>query len=56
VANLENLGALLSIIVLTKENINRIRKNEKYAKLPESELWEQLKKRVAQWVLRREVK
>ena len=50
VTNLENLGALLSIIVLTKENIDRMRKNKSYAKLPENELWEKLKKFASQWV------
>jgi len=51
VANLENLGALLSIIVLTKENIDRMRRKTKsYAELPEGKLWEQLKKFVARWI------
>ena len=51
VANLENLGASLSIIVLTKENIDRMRRKTKsYAELQEGKLWEQLKKFVARWI------
>ncbi|MBS7635667.1 hypothetical protein KEJ34_09380 [Candidatus Bathyarchaeota archaeon] len=51
VANLENLGALLGVIVLTKENIDRMRReNKSDAKKPEGKLWEKLKKFVERWI------
>ena len=51
VANLNDLGALMGVIVISEENINEMRKRaELWRRKSTDEVWKELIRRVIQWV------
>jgi len=51
IANLNNLGALMGVIVVTEENIAKMRKKAGlWSKKPDHEIWKELSRRTIQWV------
>ena len=51
VANLEDLGALMSVIVLSDENVERLRKRSNiWSNKPINKIWKELRRRAIQWV------
>jgi len=51
VANLEDLGALMSVIVLSDENVERLRKRSNiWSNKSINKIWRELRRRAIQWV------
>jgi len=51
VANLLNLGAMMSVIVLCKENVTAIRNRAAiHHEKPDKDIWKFLERRATQWV------
>jgi len=51
VANLNDLGALMGVIVISEENIDKMRKRAGlWSRKPSSEIWKELVRRAIQWV------
>jgi len=51
VANLNDLGALMGVIVISEENIDKMRKRaDLWSRKPTNEIWKELVRRAIQWI------
>lgn len=51
VANLNDLGALMSVVVISEENLAKMRKKgRRWSNVRDESIWEELRKRTVMWI------